>query len=129
MINFSISGKGKKSAKTAKKMTKKKKGDETKMETDQLGDSDEENKTNIANNNNNTNADDDKDEAAKEKKNPIADLTHYKPAFRELDMEVNGGGNNGSYWLICCLTIFVIPPFRFLALRAPPPALKKRFYE
>ena len=98
IINFSISGKGKKSAKTAKKMTKKKKGDETKMETDQLGDSDEENKTNIVNNNNNnTNADDDKDEAAKEKKNPIADLTHYKPAFRELDMEVNGGGNNGSY--------------------------------
>ena len=66
-------------------MTKKKKGEETKLDDDQLGDSDEENKTT---NNNNNHAKEDNDDLGKEKKNVITDLNHYKPAFRELDIEV-----------------------------------------
>ena len=76
---------GKKSTKTAKKMTKKKpKGEETRSED--LGDSDEENKTT---NNKTKNMDDDKGDVGKEKKNHLCDLSHYKAAFRELDIEVN----------------------------------------
>ena len=92
---LSMAGKGKKSTKTAKKMTKKKKTEETKLDDDQLGDSDEENKTN--NNNNNL---DEKEDSSKEKKNLITDLNHYKPAFRELDIEVSMKHEVGITWYI-----------------------------
>lgn len=68
-------------------MTKKKpKGEETRSED--LGDSDEENKTTNNNNNKTKNMDDDKGDVGKEKKNLLCDLSHYKAAFRELDIEV-----------------------------------------
>ena len=65
----------------------KKKPDETKSEADTLCDSDEENKTKNINNNNND-AKTQVEGVGKDKKNALIDLGHYKPAFRELDIEV-----------------------------------------
>ena len=57
----------------------KPKSDETKTDAEPLWDSDEENKTK-----NNS----EKEDVVKDNKNVLQDLSHYKPAFRELDMEV-----------------------------------------